>query len=179
MQRPASVTVFGILNIMFAVFGSVALVASVVMLSVVGAFPNPMVKIMQESPGYAVWLKINIPLGLMSCAVLLAAGVGLIKFKEWGRKLSLGYAIYALFMGVVGLVMNFFFLLRPLLQEAGRQQGPEAAAAFGGMIGGTLGGCFGMIYPVLLLIFLTRPKLVAALQASQEVAALPSSPPLT
>jgi len=61
-----------------------------------------------------------------------------------GRKTSLGYAIYALVMGVAGLVMNFFFLLRPLLQAAAQQQGPEAAGAIGGAFGGSVGGCFGM-----------------------------------
>jgi hypothetical protein len=177
MQRPTSVTVFGILNIIFAVFGSLALVASIALLSVSAAFPNPMVRIMHENPSYAMWIKINIPLGLLSCASLLVAGIGLMKLKEWGRKLSLGYAIYALFMGVLGLVMNFFFLLRPLLQEAVQKQGPEAAGAIGGAVGGSVGGCLGMVYPVLLLIFLTRPKLVAAFQWSQEEATMPPLPP--
>lgn len=64
--------------------------------------------------------------------------------------------------------------MRPMLEEASRKQGPEAAAAIGGAIGGTVGGCFGLIYPILLLIFMTRPKLVAAFNPPDAPPVMPS-----
>ena len=59
-------------------------------------------------------------------------------------------------MGMVGMVVNYFLLMRPLLEQAQQMHGPAAAAAIGGAVGGTIGGCFGLIYPILLLVFMTR-----------------------
>ena len=169
MQRPTSVTVFGILNMVFAVFGVFGMIASIAVLMMPASSSNPVVKIMQENQAYAVWMKICIPLGLLSCAALLAAGIGLMCLKPWARTLSIGYAIYAIVFGILGMVVNFLFLVPPLLAQARQQHGPEAAGAIGGAIGGTIGGCIGLIYPVVLLIFMFRPNVVAAFR--------PSAPP--
>ena len=45
--------------------------------------------------------------------------------------------------------------------------GPENAAAIAGVIGGIGGTCVGMIFPIVLLIFMLRPKFKAALEAIQ------------
>jgi hypothetical protein len=162
MERPGSVTAFGILNIVFAVFGFLGLFGTIALFSMAGTLNIPVVKLMRECPTYGMWLKLTIPLGLLSCGVLLAAGIGLLRLENWGRKLSIGYAIYAIIFSILGLVMNFIFLFGPLLEEASKKQGPEAAAAIYGVVGGSIGGCFGLIYPILLLVFMTRPKVVAA-----------------
>jgi hypothetical protein len=162
MQRPTSVTVFGILNIVFAAFGLFGLIASIALFFLPADSNNPVIKLIHESPGYAMWLKICIPLGVLSCSALLAAGIGLLYLKSWARILSIIYAIYAIVFGITGMVVNFIFMVQPMLEQARQEQGPEAAAATGGAIGGTIGGCFGLIYPILLLIFMTRPKVAAA-----------------
>ena len=167
MQRPVSVTVFGILNMVFAVFGFIGLIASIAMFFLPVGSSNPVMKVIKESPTYATWLKVCIPLGVLSSTALLAAGIGLLGLKSWARKLSIAYAIYAIVFGQLGMVVNFIFLVQPMLREAQQQHGPEAAgAAIGGAIGGTFGGCLGLIYPVLLLIFMLRRNVVAAFQPS-------------
>ena len=173
MQRPTSVTVFGILNIVFAALGVFGVIGSAVLLFAVGSSENPVVRIAGENPAYAAWLKLGIPLGLLSCVALLAAGIGLLRLKSWGRQLSIAYAFYAVVMGVASTVLNFFLLVRPLLEEAGQQQGPEAAGAIGGAVGSTVGGCFGLVYPVLLLIFMFRPAVATAFRP-----VTPPSPPV-
>src|SRR5437667_11510960 len=90
MERPGSVTAFGILNIAFAVLGVFGLLGTIALFSMTGTSINPVAKIMQESPALATWLKLSIPLGLLSCGVLLVAGIGLLRLKKWGRKLSIG-----------------------------------------------------------------------------------------
>jgi len=162
MKRPTSVTVFGILNIVFAVIGLFGLVASIVMMKMPASSNNPVVRIMQENQALATWVKISIPLGLLSCGALLAAGIGLLFLKPWARVLSIAYGFYSIAFGILGIVLNFLFLFRPLLEEARQQNGPEAAGAIGGAIGGTFGGCFGLIYPVVLLIFMCRPAIASA-----------------
>jgi hypothetical protein len=137
------------------------MISSVALLFGKGGTNNPVVKIARESPTLNTWLKLSIPLTVLSCSVLLAAGAGLLLLKPWARKLSIAYAIYALVMGVIASVINYMFLTLPLLEEAQRRKGPEAAGAIGGVVA-SAGGCVGLVYPILLLIFMTRPKVVAA-----------------
>jgi hypothetical protein len=168
MQRPTAVTVFGILNIGFAVLGIVGALASVMLFLAVGATSsNPVVQIIRDSPAYAAWMKISIVLGVSVSAILLAAGIGLLQLKPWARIVSIIYSIYTIVMVLVGGVINCFFLVQPMLQQAHQHQGPEATgAAIGGAIGGMFGSCFGLIYPIVLLIFMTRANIVAAFQSS-------------
>lgn len=175
MQRPTSITTFGILNIIFAgmgVFGIISIMALLTM-TAASADNNPVIRIMLENPAYTMWMKVSIPLGVLAIGVLLAAGVGLLRMKNWGRTLSISYAIYAIVIGILSTVLNILLVVPPALEEASRLQGPEAAGAMGGVIGGAIGGCFGLIYPIVLLIFMTRPKLVAALRTATP----PSLPP--
>jgi hypothetical protein len=167
MERPASVTVFGILNIVFAALGFFALLASAMMLFSAGAMRNPVMEQMRAIPQYDFWLKLTIPLGILSSIVLLVAGIGLLRLRSWGRLLSILYGWYAIIFGVVGIGWNYLFLMRPMMEQARQQGGPEAMGAMGGAIGGTVGGCLGLIYPVLLLIFMTRPRVKAAFQARE------------
>ncbi len=166
MQRPTSVTVFGVLNIVLAIVGVLAVVASLALLSATASVGNPFLRIMQESPAYTVWFKLSLALGLLAGAVLLISGIGLLMMKRWARVAAIVYAIYTIVSGLLGVFMNFFLLFRPLLEEASRRPGPETAGAVGGAIGGTFGGCIGLVYPVLLIIFMTRPKVVAAFTQS-------------
>jgi len=163
MQRPTSVTVFGILNIGFAVVGFVSLLVTILMFAMVrDTTNNPVLQLIHNNPGYAAWMNLSLVLGFLARAVLLTAGIGLLKLKPWARTLSIVYGIYEIVMVLVGTTVNYVFLMQPMLEQAHGKQGPEAAAAIGGAIGGTVGGCFGIIYPVLLLIFMMRANVVAA-----------------
>ena len=159
---------------MFAAYGLLGLLWTGVLLFGSHDLNNPVLKIMRDNPIYAAWMKISFLLGVPGCAVLAASGIGLLLLKPWARVLSVGYAIYAIVFGIAGMVVNVIYLMLPMLHQAQEQNGPAAAGTIGGAIGGTLGGCFGLIYPVLLLIFMTRPNIVAAFRASTQ--AMP--PPL-
>jgi len=168
MKRPTVVTVFAILNIVFGLFGlGGAIISAIVLPMLPGADKNPALKIMHNSPAFESWMKIALALGVLGSIALIAAGIGLLQMKSWGRRLSIVYGIYAILLAIVSGIMNYKFLVAPLLQEAHNKQGPEAAGAIGGAIGGVIGGCIGLIYPVLLIIFMTRPKVVAAFDPSR------------
>ncbi len=159
LQKTTPVTVFGILNIVFAALGGVGVISSIMLFVVASdSSKNPVVQIIHDNPTYALWMKISIPLGLLACGVLLAAGIGLLKLQPWARTLSIIYAIYAMITVLVSSVVNYFFLVLPLLEQARGKSGPDAAAAMGGAIGGTLGGCLGLVYPILLLVYMLRVK---------------------
>lgn len=164
MQRPVSVTVFGILNIVFAAWaicGSVF--SSVILAAQAGAGQqNPVLKVMEDDPFLSTWMKVSMPLALAGGVALLAAGIGLLLLKEWARKLSIGYAVYAIVMALVGVAINLIFVMPRLTQQLGGAKGPEAVGAQIGMVAGIAGGIVGLIYPALLLYFMTRPHVRAA-----------------
>lgn len=170
MQRPTSVTVFGILNIVFAVIGILALLATAMLFVAIGTNSNnPVLQIIQDNPGFATWMKISVVLGFCVTAALLAAGIGLLMLKPWARTISIIYGIYSIVMIPVGTVVNYIYVTHPMIERAQGTQGPEAAGAIGGAVGGMIGGCFGLIYPVLLLIFMLRPNVVAAFRTQPPV----------
>ena len=163
MKRPTSVTVFGILNIVFAALGLFGLMVSVLLfLPQMTAARNPVIQLIHDNPACAAWMKFSIALGLVAVAAKLTSGIGLLGLRPWGRQLSIIYAIYAMVMVVAGTLVNYFFLLHPLLEQAAQKQGADHAAAIGGAIGGTFGSCFGLVYPILLLVFMLRPDVAAA-----------------
>jgi hypothetical protein len=176
MQRPTSVTVFGILNIVFAGFGILAVGATIIMLVVASPeSANPTMQLIENNPAYSMWLKFSIPLGIAAVAVLLTSGIGLLKLKSWARTLSIIYAIYALIQLFITTGVNYIYLFQPMMEKARNEGGPAASAAMGGAIGGMCGSCVGIIYPVLLLIFMMRSNVAAAFESSN--ASQPPEPP--
>ena len=117
MRRPTSVTVFGIMNFLFAGFGAIGVMASIALFTLSADSSNSLIKLIHGGPAYVVWMKSCIPLGLLSCAVLLADGVGLLYLKLWARVLSIAYAIYAIVFTVVGLWINLTLMVQAMSEE--------------------------------------------------------------
>lgn len=178
MQRPNSVLVFGILNI---VFGAVGLFGACFTLPLLlsTAADNPAMQVMQDNAVYRVWMWISVPLGIAVAGVLLAAGIGLVTMKPWARRASIGYSIYALVAGVGGIVINVAIFMPAAAKVAEQAGGPESGALVVGAIAGTFGGCIGMVYPVVLLIFMTRPWMVAAFQQTPATGELAEVEPVS
>jgi hypothetical protein len=162
MQRPASIIVFGILNFVFAAFGVIGLIASFALFSAPADSSDSVIKLIHQVPAYAAWLRICIPLGILSCAALLAAGFGLLTFKPWARLLSIAYAIYAIVFVIAALGVNLYLMVQPFFDQVGQKQQLEAAAAVGGPLSGTVGGIFWIVYPAALLAFMLNSKVAAA-----------------
>jgi len=160
MHRPTSVTVFGMLNIIKAGFGIFVTIISIALLFGSADSNNPSIKMFSENPAYIAWLKLGIPLGLLSCTALLVAGIGLLCLASWARKLSIACAIYGICMGILTTAVNSVFMFQPFLKNQHDSQ--AAAEAMFGLIGGGIVVCLGLIYPILLLIFMLRPTVAAA-----------------
>ena len=72
-------------------------------------------------------------------------------------------------MVVVGVMVNVFMLLLPLSERAQSGDTPDTAL-FAAQLGATAASCFTVIYPILLWIFMTRPKVVQAFLAQGDMA---------
>jgi hypothetical protein len=168
MKRPTSVTVFGVLNIVFGVFGLLSLLFAAAFLAAAKATGahRPLVFETLHSHVYRVWTTVSLPLGFVAAGVLVVAGVGLLVMKRWARVMTIVYAIYALVQALAGIAITFTVLL-PAAVEASSRRGPEAIAAIAGFVGAIVGGVLGLAYPILLLIFMTRPRVVEAFRASE------------
>jgi hypothetical protein len=170
--RPTSVTVFGVLNIIFGAWGllGIVMLAAVFAITWVAgrhAFPPPPLMLLERHPVALAWTLASIPLGLVATGVLIAAGIGLLKMKPWARTASIVWAIYGIVAGPIGIIVNFVAMSSELA-DAGHRGGPEAVGAVAGMVGGTIGGCIGLIYPAILLIFMFRRSVVQAFRAAAE-----------
>jgi hypothetical protein len=185
MQRPTPVTIFGILNIIFGVLGILSIFGMLALFAIIGSdSDNPVIQAMQtnpaiqvmKNPSYAAYFKFSMVLGLAACVVLLISGIGLLKFKPWARMLCIIYGVYGIISVIGSSIANYYFLIQPMLQKAATEQGPDAAGAMGGITGGTYGSCIGIIYPVCLLYFMTRPNVIAAFNSSSTDGTPPPLP---
>jgi hypothetical protein len=170
MQRPTAVTVFGVLNLAFGALAFFCSPVSLAILKMPDDPRNPILHLAHTSSYYRTWLIVACGIAMIGGIVQIAAGIGLLQLKPWARVTAIGYAIFGIVFGVFGQVVNLV-LLSGAFRNA-MHSGPQAAGAIGGMIGGMFGGCIGLIYPALLIFFLTRPTARAAFVP-------PVTPPVT
>lgn len=165
MQRPTAVTVFGILNIVFGTLGVLCTPFSLLVFFLPGQEANPVVCLVRESALYLAYMVVVTCTGFLAAAALIVAGIGLLQMKRWGRVISIVYGIISIVMGLTGTLVNVLVVFK-LLAE--RTSGPEAAGMIGGMVGGLFGGCVGLVYPIALLVFMTRPHVRDAFTQQAE-----------
>ena len=165
-KKPDSIKVFGILNLVFGALGVCSTLFSGVVLFAMPQdpnMPNPALDLMQSSPAYRGFMIGAMGVGFIFTIIVILSGIGLLKYRKSGRTLALWYAWYAIIAAVVGTVVNIVVLYGPMMAQANQQGGPEAAAAVAGFIGGMVGGIAGLIYPVILLFFMYKKKVIDAL----------------
>lgn len=144
-NRPTSVTVFGVLNIVFASLGLLSLP-----MGAFGAFSA--IKQPEIGASYGVWLILAQVGGLILNASLLTLGIGLLKTKSWARQGCVIYGCVALASAVFAFIVAvifFGFILPP-------SKDPVFAA---GLFGGFVGLVFALPYPILLIIFMQKQQM--------------------
>lgn len=162
---PTPVKVFGILNLVFAALGLFGSCFALVPLFVDLDTPNPVLDVMKENDFYYSFNIFSTILGFVLIVILGAGGIGLLQKRSWGRSLSIIYAVINIAATLVTTVLTYIFLVQPLMEKAAKMApGPDKIALQGGAYGGLIGGCFGLIYPIVLLAFMTRPRIAEALR---------------
>jgi len=173
MQRPAIANVFGILNIIFGGVGFLGALLNSLNLNTAAAARNPIMKSVVENPTYTQFIKISVPLGVLAGICLVVSGIGLLKVANWGRKLAIGYGIYAIAFAVMSMSVLYVVMVAPMIEKASHAEGPDKVILIFAAVGGLLGGAFSLVYPTLLIIFMTRPKTVAAFRGAATPPDLP------
>jgi hypothetical protein len=145
--RPTSITVFGILNI---VFGAMRLLATP--LGIIMMFFRP--RNMTLSEGYKAWLMFCSVIGLACAVLLIILGIGLLKLKPWARVWTLRYGLFAIGWVILEMILSIIFI-----SSGGYGFSPDVMP---GVIGGFCGGIVGLIYPILLVVFMRKEDAIQA-----------------
>lgn len=156
MARPTSVTVFGILNI---VFGSLGLMCTPLAIAALWIPRQP--GVMQMGAAMMAYTIVGYIVGFFCAILLLAAGIGLLYQKRWARQWSYGYGWFAIVWAIIGIIISVALMAFGIQGSGGLE---ETAAKVGGVVGGMCGGIIGLIYPIILVVFMRRPNVVEACQ---------------
>lgn len=178
--QPQTVKIFGILHLVFAGFGFLGLVWTVVLLTV----GNPVFFLMPKTPEIVAQAKaeetlqsqmmtatvVSSLLTLVIGIIMLYAGILLLKKRRSGLKWSNRYAWTSLAGKVVNLVIAFAFTI-PTMRGSMPSSGPGLPTGapelimIGSMVFVILISC---IYPILTLVLLNRPNTKAWFASQAE-----------
>ena len=154
--KPASIKVFGILNIVFGAMGLICGGAGVLFFVLATqssefAFELNRAMSAQYTEGSITFLQFSSCFGVIMSLILIVCGVGLLREKNWGRTGSLGYAAFQTLYSLAsaGVSMTMVKSDELFIFSAG---------------GAMCGVLFALIYPICILFFLTRPSVVEALK---------------
>jgi hypothetical protein len=166
--------VFGILNIVWGLMGlcsAVFGVVGIVLLTTTNidaameGHVDPTINLLRDGGFYAIFTYVMTGCGFAASIIVVAAGIGLIQFKNFGRSLSNVWGIYAIISICLSLGINLAYVWGPILSNLeAAPEGPQRFGMIGGAIGGLVGSFLGFVYPALLLYFVNRASFVAALR---------------
>jgi hypothetical protein len=172
MERPQAVTALGILDIAFGAIGVLGILLTLVRAKELSANPAvaAMYAAMYSSPEYLTWTRIHMPIAGVLSALVLVAGIGLLRLRPWARTASIAYGVVMVVMACVSTFMFTKFALPTMLERAAGLSGSEAMVLKVAAYFTACASPIGLIYPGLLIFFLTRTHVQAAF-------APPSLPP--
>lgn len=162
MTRPASVTVFAVINLILGGLGLLGFVWWLVTrlgLVVLPTGDNPGMEVMQENQAYVLFNDIVNGLGLVATIVVLAASIGMLQLAPWSRVATIGWGVYNIFILIVAGTLSQVLVTLPMLEEVDDQVKPFV------MIGVVFGIAFMAVfvgYYALMIAMLSRSKIKEA-----------------
>jgi hypothetical protein len=145
--------VFGILHIVFGVICGGC--------SGFGIFANlgALALVPGDLKTYFLIMSIVSGLLVLMYIFLLVGGIGLLMSRTWGRTLSLIYGVVAILLNIVNLLLQTVFVPDSLSSPSGSE-----AETIGRGIGMMIAIGLTVIYPIIVLIFMSKPNVKAALK---------------
>jgi hypothetical protein len=154
--RPPSVTVLGIVSIVIASFGLMC--APFGLYGFVAADESPD-KYAFVPRFWEVVSVIELPLASLW---LLATGIGLLGLRAWARVSGIVYGFYGIIFELVTIGMIVIFAMPELQSLTGTAPSEGAGSAVVKLVVGVLGSLVSMVLPILLIVFMSKPKAAAA-----------------
>lgn len=177
--RPASATVFGILNILFSVLGlcGAVVTASSCVVGPQAVAQNQQILIEPPGPGLRAFQLATTVVGVVFVVVQFAAGIALLNLRDWGRRATLLCGIYGIIAQIVGLVVAVAFVWIPMFERLGNfGEGPQRAVTIVALVFGIGASLLGFIFPICQIYFMSRPRLRAELTGEYSPMASYGSP---
>ena len=145
--------VFGILHIVFGVICGGC--------SGFGIFANlgALALVPGDLKTYFLIMSIVSGLLVLMYIFLLVGGIGLLMSRTWGRTLSLIYGVVAILLNIVNLLLQTVFVPDSLNLSSGSE-----AETIGRGIGMMIAMVVMFIYPIIVLIFMSKANVKAALK---------------
>jgi hypothetical protein len=130
---------------------------------------NPIMEL-TNTPIYYGYTLVQMVFNVIATILLLVSGFGLLAGKPYGRTLSIIWAICSIVMALVGMVFVIMYLVLPMMERVNAMDdGPDKMAFMFGGIGAGIGGACGLIYPIVLLIFMMRAPVVNYMRAQRGI----------
>jgi len=152
--------VFGVLHIAFGVIGLLGLGFTLAMYAVTGSRDQRFEPPWADHPLWKVWSFGTTVIAVVATIALIAAGIGLLRMRPWARTVSMIYASYCILMSIVASAVNFVALRSSAYFH---NMGPTESTVMTVIMVGS--GLLGVIYPIAIWYFMTRPVIVAAFEA--------------
>lgn len=169
-ERPISVTVLAIIDIVIGVLFVCCMTWTVVQLMGLLPIPNaedPSINMMKENPAYAWFTYINTALTCVATLVLLCSGIGMLTLQPWSRIGAIIWSVYTIVSSILGWAINITLFIGPTMESIPEEQRGVM------MIGFAVGILFTLAfitYAVLQVVLLTRPKVVRAFAGVDQAA---------
>lgn len=182
--KPRSLMIFGILNIVLGAYSLLTSIPSVfMMLNPAKYASNPVIQVMRDDHVYATFQKAMIVPGLLGMLALLASGIGLVKAREWGRKLAI---VWSWYMIVTTPLVSWMLavhvhptMMKQIMEQAGKQGGSAVASDFMATILKIVtvaSVALYVVYGILQIIMLSRGKVKGYCSRPLQAPPSPSAP---
>ncbi len=161
--RPLGPKIIALFSLLFGGLGLMGPIFTVVMYTVFPVDPNvpdPIRALAEKNALFKGWVFLSQGIGFVVAACHLASGIGLLGWREWGRRLGVQVAVAQLVLLVVSTLIAGAVCAEAMLSSSGATGpgGAPAAMLQGFALGAILvGACFGAILPVATLLVLRRP----------------------
>lgn len=151
VKKPRSVTVFGVLNIVYG--GLLILLAPIAIFGFIYAGQTG-----EVSSGEMMWDLFNIIVGFGLSIWLVILGIGLLKVEKWSRRGCVIYAWVDIAIILLGTGIEI------VIMSLGYTKIFPQEGVLINLFAEFLGALTSLIYPVLLLIFMQKAKVKSAFQ---------------
>jgi uncharacterized membrane protein (DUF2068 family) len=130
-----------------------------------------MQRALESGPAYKIINFGKDALDLLICLAMVISGVGLLRMRAWGRWLAIIVAVISLAEGLAFISYTLGFTVPAVYQFSSQKQPANLDERFDlaflkiQAIGPIIGESIFLIYPVVVLIVMTRPAVAAAFRS--------------